>query len=80
MFEGAQPWAGLGNDEVKRLVLEGRTKPKVPKLLEERGDHLVKLYNGCLSADSSQRPSLDEVVKRLSWNCAPPPPSMSSNW
>ncbi|CAN0451325.1 unnamed protein product, partial [Hapterophycus canaliculatus] len=77
VFEGAQPWAGLDNLEVKRLVMEGRRKPKVPKLLEDRGDYLVKLYDQCLSANSEERPSLEEVVRQLS---GPPRPSMSSNW
>lgn len=35
-------------------------------MLQNSGEHLVKLYEGCLSADSTRRPSLERVVSELS--------------
>ena len=48
--------------------MEGKRPPKVPELLRERGSGLVKLYEGCLSAVSAKRPSLEEVVQHFSPN------------
>lgn len=76
LFAGEQPWAGLDKHEVKRLVMEGKRPPKVPEMLKDRGTHLVKLYDGCLSKDSEKRPSLEHVVRELSTNFA----SMSASW
>ncbi|CAM9339739.1 unnamed protein product, partial [Ectocarpus sp. 12 AP-2014] len=57
VFEGRQPWAGVEKSEVKRLILEGKPAPKAPEMLRQRGDRLVKLYESCLSDDSTKRPS-----------------------
>ncbi len=59
--------------------MEGRRPPKVPEMLKERGTHLVKLYNGCLSADSAKRPSLEQVVQHFSPNLAPTPSPFSKH-
>ena len=76
LFAGEQPWAGLDKREVKRLVMEGKRPPEVPEMLKDRGTHLVKLYDGCLSKDSEKRPSLEHVVRELSANSA----STSASW
>lgn len=77
LLAGKQPWAGLDKHEVMRLVLEGRRPPKVPEMLSQRGNHLVKHYEACLSAESDKRPNMQRVVDILS-------PSYSSsptlNW
>ncbi len=51
--------------------MEGKRPPKVPEMLKERGTRLVKLYNGCLSADSAKRPSLEQVVQHFSPDLPP---------
>ena len=56
--------------------MEGRRPPKVPEMLKDRGTHLVKLYEGCLSTDSAKRPSLEHVVQHFSLNL-PPSSSLS---
>eukprot|EP00903_Cladosiphon_okamuranus_P017426 g16050.t1 len=76
VFAGERPWAGIDTEEVKRLVLEGKRIPKVPEMLRERGTHMVKLYESCLSKDSEKRPSLEHVVNELSTNYT----SMSATW
>lgn len=50
--------------------MEGKRPPKVPEMLRQRGTHLVKLYDACLSADHEKRPSLERVVQELSTNFA----------
>eukprot|EP00752_Nemacystus_decipiens_P002883 g2682.t1 len=76
LFAGEKPWAGLDNEKVRALVLEGKRPPKVPEMLKDRGTHLVKLYDGCLSKDSEKRPSLKKVVQELSTSFA----YMSTAW
>ncbi|CAB1102487.1 unnamed protein product [Ectocarpus sp. CCAP 1310/34] len=71
VFEGQEPWAGLEKSEVKRLILEGKSAPKVPEMLRQRGDRLVKLYESCLSEDSTKRPSLERIVDQFSPTLAP---------
>lgn len=46
--------------------MEGRRPPRVPQMLEDRGTRLVQLYQGCLSADSAKRPSLEQVAEHFS--------------
>ncbi|CAM9171926.1 unnamed protein product [Ectocarpus sp. 13 AM-2016] len=71
VFEGRQPWAGLEKSEVKRLILEGKPAPKAPEMLRQRGDRLVKLYESCLSDDSTKRPSLERILDQFSPTLAP---------
>lgn len=85
VFEGRPPWAGVENSEVQRLVLEGKKLPAVPKMLQDRGGGLVKLYRACLSADSAMRPSMEDVVDELTPNVygrwtSSSPSSMSLTW
>lgn len=65
VFAGEKPFAGLDNGEVVRLVREGKTL-KAPPLLEYQGPTLKRIFDDCLKADPSSRPSMEDVVARMS--------------
>ncbi|CAM9979079.1 unnamed protein product [Ectocarpus fasciculatus] len=71
VFEGKQPWAGLDKQQVKALIKEGKPAPEAPEMLRQRGDRLVKIYESCLSTDSTKRPSLEHVLDQFSPTSAP---------
>lgn len=65
IFAEEKPFAGLDNREVVRLVREGK-RLKAPPLLEHQGPTLKRIFDDCLTAEPSNRPSMESVVARLS--------------
>lgn len=64
LFAGRRPFADLDQNEVRRLVLEGK-RLETPELLKNQGPKMVKVYEECLSSDWWNRPSMEDVVVKL---------------
>lgn len=64
LFSGRKPFADLDTREVRRLVLEGK-RLETPELLKNQGPKMVEIYEGCLSSDWWNRPSMENVVVNL---------------
>lgn len=64
LFAGRKPFADLDHNEVRRLVLEGK-RLETPELLKNQGPKMVEVYEGCLSSDWWSRPTMENVVMKL---------------
>lgn len=67
IFAGKLPFAGMSKLQVRSLVQEGK-QLLPPPLLEKQGTVMRQLFDDCLQNDYSKRPSMEDVVARLSRN------------
>lgn len=61
-LQGAHPFSGLGQAQIKRKLVKEKTPPAIP----EHASHLLRsLLEWMLEIDPCQRPSIATVVKKL---------------
>lgn len=64
LTSGERPWAGVELSEVRRLVGEGK-KLEAPTYLRNTPT-LKNLFDDCLATDASKRPTMKDVIGRIS--------------